>query len=242
MSMSVAPPAASMPAGIGGAGPVRPKVDVFAYSNYAVTEAESCRKHADQSPAAKLFRMKQRFDNFGLIRSVEAVCLVHAHDHPHVLLLESLVGATSVFRLPGGKCTSDEDEVACLHRKLNKKLFHDLAPGGGGAAGGAGGGASVAPVGEGGTQPYRVGDLLCTWTRPNFDPLMYPYRPPHVQKVKEVRSIYLVHLEREAGLQVPKDYRLVAVPLFDLFDNAAKYGNVIAGVPHVVSRLHVNLC
>ena len=37
MSMSVAPPAASMPAGIGGAGPVRPKVDVFAYSNYAVT-------------------------------------------------------------------------------------------------------------------------------------------------------------------------------------------------------------
>jgi cleavage and polyadenylation specificity factor subunit 5 len=198
---------------------IRPKVDVHGHSNYVITEAESCRKHKDQTPAARLTRMKRRFETSGIIRSVEAVLLVHVHDHPHILLLEAHHGNATVYRLPGGKCRANEEDEECLVRKLGKKLFHGV---------------------DG--VPFRVGELLSTWVRPHFDPLMYPYKPVHVAKEKEMRSVFLVHLDPQVSMGVPRDYRLVAVPLFDLYDNAAKYGSVVAGVPHVLSRLHINLC
>lgn len=219
----------------------RQKIDVFPHSEYALTQHRSCRKHADQSPAAKLQRMKLRFDNLGTIRSVEAVCLVHSHNHPHVLLLEMTVGQTSVFRLPGGKCLSDEEDTVCLQRKLRKKLF--------GGVGGRQGGDKTAALASSNAADdtetisgIRVGEVLSTWVRPNFDPLMYPYRPVHITKEKEVRTVFLVHLDASLTFSVPSDYRLVTVPLFEIFDNAPKYGNVIAGIPHTLSRLHMNLC
>ena len=36
--------------------------------------------------------------------------------------------------------------------------------------------------------------------------------------------------------QVPKNLKLLAVPLFELFDNTARYGHVIAGIPQYLSR------
>lgn len=198
---------------------VRSKIDVHPHSNYVSTAGESCRKHADQSPPAKLARMKARFEATGTIRSVEAVLLVHLHGHPHVLLLETQMGQTAVYRLPGGKCQRDEDEQECLTRKLTKKLFSTAE-----------------------SLPFRVGELLATWTRPNFDPLMYPYKPVHITREKETRSIFVVHMDPECTLNVPKDFTLVAAPLFELYDNAARFGAVIAGLPHVLSRLHINLC
>lgn len=38
------------------------------------------------------------------------------------------------------------------------------------------------------------------------------------------------------GLQVPKNYNLVAVPLFELYDNLNRYGPVIASIPAMLSR------
>mgnify|MGYP001800228858 FL=1 len=35
---------------------------------------------------------------------------------------------------------------------------------------------------------------------------------------------------------VPKNYKLVAAPLFELYDNAACYGPVIASLPSALSR------
>jgi cleavage and polyadenylation specificity factor subunit 5 len=203
------------------------RVDVYSSSGYIVSVTEPCRKHEDTSFSAKLERMKQRFDQAGTIHSVEAVILTHSHHHPHVVLLEVAMGSQKHFRLPGGKCprdaaTTGESEVDSLKRKLRKKLFSNVP--------------------EGQPLPFRVGELLATWTRPNFESLMYPYKPPHVTREKEVRSVYLVHLEPDVTFTVPGHLRVVIAPLFDLYDNAARYGHVIAGVPHALSRIQVNYC
>ena len=47
--------------------------------------------------------------------------------------------------------------------------------------------------------------------------------------------------ETHAVLQVPKNLRLLAVPLFELHDNMAKFGPVIAAIPQLMSRFKLNL-
>ena len=42
-------------------------------------------------------------------------------------------------------------------------------------------------------------------------------------------------------MQVPKNLKLLAVPLFELHDNMAKYGAVIAAIPQLMSRFKLNL-
>ena len=40
---------------------------------------------------------------------------------------------------------------------------------------------------------------------------------------------------------VPRNYKLVAAPLFELFDNSAGYGPIISSLPQALSRW-VNVC
>jgi cleavage and polyadenylation specificity factor subunit 5 len=42
------------------------------------------------------------------------------------------------------------------------------------------------------------------------------------------------------ALQVPKNLKLLAVPLFELYQNE-RYGQVVASVPACISRFHINL-
>lgn len=52
--------------------------------------------------------------------------------------------------------------------------------------------------------------LLCTLntpkplhdSRPNFENFLYPYCPPHIERPKEVRSLYLVHLPEKCFFSV----------------------------------------
>ena len=93
---------------------------------------------------------------------------------------------------------------------------------------------------------------------------MYPYVPPHVTRPKETKRIFLVHLPQKCyfavraaragahtpgcaaaadaacGAQVPKNLKLLAVPMFELFQNE-RYGPLIASVPACLSRFHINL-
>ena len=103
------------------------------------------------------------------------------------------------------------------------------------------------------TTVFRVGEVLALWHRPSFDRLMYPYIPAHVTQVKETRTLFLIHvmLDESAALRLTTSgggggssstLELVAVPLFELLDNAAKYGAVASSIPHIVSRLHINYC
>lgn len=41
--------------------------------------------------------------------------------------------------------------------------------------------------------------------------------------------------------QVPKNYKLLAVPLFELYDNLLRYGPVLASIPTMVSRYRLTL-
>jgi hypothetical protein len=40
---------------------------------------------------------------------------------------------------------------------------------------------------------------------------------------------------------VPKNYKLVAVPLFELYDNISRYGPIIASIPALLSRFRLNV-
>jgi cleavage and polyadenylation specificity factor subunit 5 len=101
---------------------------------------------------------------------------------------------------------------------------------------------------------FRVGEVLGVWYRPSLDRHMYPYCPPHVTRPMEVRTIFLIHVldvfsaASAGGLRLVTgggydgQMELVAVPLFELMDNAGKYGIVASSIPYVVSRLHINFC
>ena len=46
----------------------------------------------------------------------------------------------------------------------------------------------------------------------------------------------MVRLSERQVFAVPKNFKLLAVPLFELYDNAARYGALIASLPHLISR------
>jgi cleavage and polyadenylation specificity factor subunit 5 len=101
----------------------------------------------------------------------------------------------------------------------------------------------------------QVGECVATWYRPHFEETLYPYVPPHITRPKETRRIFVVHLPEKCYFaarpcapwrvlspalkfpfsQVPKNLKLLAVPLFELFQNE-RYGSVIGSVPQVLSR------
>ncbi|KAF3652242.1 Cleavage and polyadenylation specificity factor subunit 5 [Capsicum annuum] len=85
----------------------------------------------------------------------------------------------------------------------------------------------------------KIGECVATWWRPNFETSMYPYCPPHITKPKECKKLYLVHLSEKEYFAVPKNLKLLAVPLFELYDNVQRYGPVISTIPQQLSRFQV---
>eukprot|EP01094_Clydonella_sp_ATCC50884_P025857 TRINITY_DN6940_c0_g1_i1.p1 TRINITY_DN6940_c0_g1~~TRINITY_DN6940_c0_g1_i1.p1 ORF type:complete len:200 (+),score=50.47 TRINITY_DN6940_c0_g1_i1:168-767(+) len=174
------------------------------------------RHEKDKSVQARLQRWEDDYHKEGMRCTVEGVLLVHQHNHPHILLLQ--VG-NSFFKLPGGKLRPGEGAEDGLKRKLTSKL---------------------APEYEGYTPDWQPGELLCSWWRPHFDQTVYPYVPPHITSPKECRQVFLVPLPDKCYFAVPKNLKLLAVPLFDLYENAQRYGPVIAGLPQLLSRFNFN--
>lgn len=125
---------------------------------------------------------------------------------------------------------------------------------------------SAAPIQQsaGVAKYFRVGEVLSQWYRPNFDRLLFPYVPPHITSVKERKTLFVVHVDPTArftinhsGIQAPQNprdprrrhtsdpsesFEILAVPLFELYQNSQKYGPVIQSIPDAVSRFHVNFC
>ena len=159
-------------------------------------------------------RLTERFQRRGLRRSVEGVLLVHRQSHPHILLLRHGAAESPAFRLPGGRLRVGEAEVDGMRRKLTTKLGK---PGSDGSH-------------------WQVNELLATWWRPHFESALYPYLPAHITQPKECKKVFLIELREEDVLAVPKNFKLLAVPLFDVYDNAERYGPIIASIPHLISR------
>ncbi|KAJ0810039.1 putative ATPase, AAA-type, core, cleavage/polyadenylation specificity factor subunit 5 [Helianthus annuus] len=68
-------------------------------------------------------------------------------------------------------------------------------------------------------QQHRIGECVAVWWRPNLETIMYPYCPPHITKPKECKKLYVVHLSEREYFAVPKNLKLLTVPLFELYDN-----------------------
>ena len=190
------------------------KLDVFHLGNYTFSMKDQDQDR-DNTPNARIQRLKVKYAQEGMRRSVDAVLVVHQHGHPHILLIQM---ANNYFRLPGGRCKNGEDEVACLKRKLSKQLSPPNAF----------------------QQRWDIGEVLGTHWRPNFESHMYPYLPPHITKPKECRKLFVVQLPEKCIFAVPRNYKLLAVPLFELFDNTKRYGPVVASVPAALSRFNIN--
>ncbi|CAH8328663.1 unnamed protein product [Eruca vesicaria subsp. sativa] len=142
-------------------------------------------------------------------RSRDAVCVkdemiserVDLFKHPHVLLLQYI---NSIFKLPCGRLRPGESG---LKRKLASKLSVNenvLVPG------------------------LEVGECIGMWWRPNFETLMYPFLPPNVKHPKECTKIFLARLAVHQQFVVPKNFKLLAVPLCQIHENEKTYGPIIA--------------
>lgn len=140
---------------------------------------------------------------------------MQVHGNPHVLALEN----GGELRLPGGRLRAGEAELEGLQRKLDTKL-----------------GAATPEL----KVQWDIAEHLATWCRPHFSEHMYPFAPAHVTHVKETLRIFAIQLPNTATFAVPKPNRLVALPLFELHDNTARYGAVLASVPTLLSRIQLN--
>ncbi|KAJ9522829.1 hypothetical protein QJQ45_023613 [Haematococcus lacustris] len=88
---------------------------------------------------------------------------------------------------------------------------------------------------------WDVGEVAGQYWRPNFDTLFYPYNPPHVSRPKECKKVFVVPLPEKAMFAVPRNMRLVAVPLFELYDNISRFGPVISALPVLLSKFRLTL-
>ncbi|KAI9333256.1 Cleavage/polyadenylation specificity factor subunit 5, partial [Obelidium mucronatum] len=175
----------------------------------------------DQSVAARQARHQAEYALSGMRKTVEAVLLVHDHGHPHVLMLQV---ANSFFKLPGDFLRPGEDEITGLKRALSEKLAPPVNP--------------SDPASATEAVDWEISELLATWWRPHFDSYMYPYIPPHITKPKEEKRMYLIQLPEKRLLSVPKNLKLVAIPLFELHENAARYGPQLSTLPNLLGRFN----
>ncbi|KAF3658021.1 Cleavage and polyadenylation specificity factor subunit 5 [Capsicum annuum] len=191
-------------------------VNTYPLSSYTFGTKEP-KMEKDTSVADRLARMKVNYMKEGMRTSVEGILLVQEHNHPHILLLQ--IGNT-FCKLPGGRLKPGENEIEGLKRKLSSKL------------------AANSP----GLQPnWQIGECVAIWWRPNFETIMYPYCPPHITKPKECKKLFVVHLSEREYFAVPKNLKLLAVPLFELYDNVQRYGPVISTIPQQLSRFQFNM-
>ncbi|KAI9250279.1 Cleavage/polyadenylation specificity factor subunit 5 [Sporodiniella umbellata] len=191
-----------------------PEAVLYPLENYTLSTKEP-QPEEDPSVSARLRRLETDYNQQGMRRSVEAVLVVHQHNHPHVLMLQI---ANSFFKLPGHYLEPGIDEAEGLKEIMNKRLGPED------------------PIEWNSNTDWSIGECLSTWWRPGYENYMYPYIPAHVTHPKEKKSLYIVHLPPHKVLSVPKNMKLLAVPLFELYDNSARYGAQLSTIAHLLSR------
>lgn len=189
---------------------------VYPTSNYNFG-TKPAKLEKDASVSDRLNRMRNKYEKEGTRRSVEGILLVQEHNYPHVLLLQ--IG-NSFFKLPGGRLRPAEDELEGLKRKLTN---------------------SLTPSNTALQIQWEIGECAGVYWRPNFETIFYPYLPAHINKPKECRKLFIIPLPQRCYFAIPKNLKLIAVPLFELYDNVARYGPVISAVPALLSRFKLNM-
>ncbi|KAI9189662.1 hypothetical protein H9P43_001095 [Blastocladiella emersonii ATCC 22665] len=180
----------------------------------------------DSSVPARLERLQRHYETMGMRQTVEAAIVVHIHNHPHVLMLQV---ANAFFKLPGDYLKPGEDVVEGLKARLNKQLSRVT-----GTDAGTG-----EPIYES-PDDWEISDVVAQWWRPNYETFLYPYCPAHITRPKENKKVFLVTIPPQKTLWIPRNLRLMAVPLFELSENSARFGNQLSAIPHNLSRFKFN--
>lgn len=191
-------------------------LDIYPLSSYYFSSKEALALKTE-SVAEMLQRLKANYEARGLRTCVGAVILVELFKHPHLLLLQV---RNSIFTLPGGRLRPVESDIEGLRRKLSRKLSIDESSD---------------------DTEWEVGECLGMWWRPDFETLLYPYLPPSVKKPKECTKLFLVKLPVSRKFVVPKNLKLLAVPLCQIHENHKTYGPIIAGIPQLLSKFSFNM-
>ncbi|KAK4175626.1 nucleotide hydrolase-domain-containing protein [Triangularia setosa] len=190
-------------------------IRLYPLSNYTFGVKET-QPEEDPSVIARLDRLNDHYEKHGMRRTCEGILVCHEHNHPHILMLQI---ANAFFKLPGDYLHPEDDEIEGFKRRLDERL------------------APVGSLGEGNkAADWEIGDCLAQWWRPNTETFMYPFVPAHITRPKECKKLYLIQLPETKVLSVPKNMKLLAVPLFELYDNTQRYGPQLSAIPHLLSR------
>ncbi|ODQ63485.1 cleavage and polyadenylation specific factor 5 [Nadsonia fulvescens var. elongata DSM 6958] len=196
-----------------------PTVRLYPVTNYTFGTKEP-QPEEDGSVQARLQRLQEQYEASGMRRTCEAILLCHEHSHPYILMLQI---ANTFFKLPGDYIQPEDEEIEGFTKRLNEKLAPEAESE-----------HAQDPI----NYEWNIGECLSQWWRPNFETFMYPFIPPHITRPKECKKIYLVNLPNKKVLSVPKNMKLLAVPLFELYDNSNRYGGQLAAIPQYLSRFN----
>ncbi|OIW06620.1 hypothetical protein TanjilG_04014 [Lupinus angustifolius] len=191
-------------------------VNTYPLSSYTFCTKEA-KMEKDISVVDRCARLKFNYIKEGMRTTVGGILLVQEHNHPHILLFKNRY---NFYTLPGGRLKLGENETDGLKRKLTSKLGAD----------------SPAYVPD-----WQIGECVGIWWRQKFGTIIFPYCLPHITKPKECRKLFLVHLSEKEYFAVSQNMKLLAVPLFELYDNAQSYGVVISTIPELLSRFQFNM-
>ncbi|CAM0949376.1 unnamed protein product [Alopecurus aequalis] len=189
-------------------------VEIYPLSRYYFG-ARDAQPAVGETAADCALRLKANFAAHGLRTCVHGVLLVELSGHPHLVLLQV---RNSSFLLPGGRLRPAEQDVQGVKRKLSSKL-------------------SAADPNED-HDYWQIGECIGMWWRSDFEARPLPYRPP---APKECIKLFLVRLPMCRQFIVPRNLKLLAVPLSQIHDNAQVYGPIISGVPNLLSKFSVNV-
>ncbi|WVZ93100.1 hypothetical protein U9M48_039109 [Paspalum notatum var. saurae] len=212
--------AEAVPAAVPAAATAR-GVEIYPLSRYYFGAKDAAAVPRGLETAAdRALRLKANFAAHGLRTSVHGVLLVELFDHPHVLLLQV---RNSSFVLPGGRLRPGEEDVQGLKRKLSSKL-------------------SVVRDGQATDEDdWQIGECIGMWWRSEFEAIPFPYMPSNFRAPKECIKLFLIRLPMSRQFIVPRNMKLLAVPLSQIHGNTQVYGPIISGIPNLLSKFSFNV-
>ncbi|KAK9948025.1 hypothetical protein M0R45_003614 [Rubus argutus] len=191
------------------------QLDIYPLSCYYFGSKEAIPLK-DETLADRVQRLKSNYAAYGLRTCVEAVILVELFKHPHILLLQV---RNCIFKLPGGRLRPGELEIDGLKRKLSRKLCVNA---------------------DGDGIAWEVGECLDVWWRPDFETLLCRDLPSSEKNPKECTKLFVVKLPESRKFIVPKNLKLLAIPLCQINKNRETYGPIISAVPELLSKFTFN--
>ena len=153
-------------------------IPLYPLQNFTFSTKEA-QPEEDPSVQARLQRLQNNYEDYGMRRTVEGILVRHDHGHPHILMLQI---ANAFFKLPGDYLKPGEDKVEGLKERLRSRLD---PPSGSG---------QFDQERHGVDNDWEIGECLAQWWRPNFETFMYPFVPAHVTKPKECKKLYFIQL------------------------------------------------